>query len=131
MTDRELLERSARAVGIVGSWEKDTAFIQDRYYFNVPYDHHNMLTGFRWNPLAESGEALRLAVRLGMVVQIDIDAGATRVLNEYFEVLLIHLHVDGGAESATRKAIVRAAASMAPEGVEAAHGITPATVEKG
>ncbi len=97
MTDRELLELAAKAAGIVGKWERDKAYVQDRYYFNVPYDNHNMLTGFEWNPLTDDGDALRLAVKLG----IFSDTGMTFQFMESV-----------GDSAATRRAIVRAAAEI-------------------
>jgi hypothetical protein len=54
MTDRELLELAAKAAGFVS------------------YDHENSLAtdmwskGYRWNPLTDDGDALRLAVKLGI-----------------------------------------------------------------
>lgn len=116
-TDRELLERSARAAGIVGSWEKDKAFIQDRYYFNVPYDNQNMLSGFRWNPLTDDGDALRLAVRLDLNV-FQTAGSAYAVPSDdsgEFEEQVRYIDAGNDACAATRRAIVRCAAAMAPE----------------
>jgi len=110
MTDRELLEKAARAAGIVGSWEIDSSSVQGREYFNVPYDNHNMLSGFEWNPLREDGDAFRLLVALKLepewwktgvsINRDDIPPGA------------IH-HIGDDACAATRRAIVRAAAAIA------------------
>jgi hypothetical protein len=99
MTDRELLEKAARAAGIVGSWEIDSSSVQGREYFNVPYDNHNMLSGFEWNPLREDGDALRLAVKLYL----------------WEAVRLAHREVSADVDiyAATRRAIVRAAAAIA------------------
>ena len=54
MTDKELLELAAKAVGM--KWGGDEF-----------YDEHGPLLG--WNPLHDDGDAMRLAVRL----KIDID----------------------------------------------------------
>ena len=66
MSDNELIELAAKAVGIKGEWVRDTAFIQDRYSFNVPYDNQGVMTSVEWNPLREDSDAMRLAINLGM-----------------------------------------------------------------
>ena len=60
MTDRELLEFAAKAAGIDVRW---IAECQD-YYEHRPH----MLPGYwdKWNPLTDDGDALRLAVKLGI-----------------------------------------------------------------
>lgn len=105
MTDRELIDMAAKAAGIVGEWMKDVSFVQDRWYFNVPYENYNLLTGFEWNPLIDDGDAFRLAVKLGFV----IDTHATRVCyGETFDI-----GEPGFRDvAATRRAIVRAAAEI-------------------
>jgi len=113
MTDRELLELAAKAAGIVGSWEVDAYSVQGREYFNVPYDNHNMLSGFEWNPLRDDSDAFRLAVKL----RIDVHHSTTMVVAERdtafdrFEVAVAELKGDDDF-SATRRAIVRAAAGI-------------------
>jgi hypothetical protein len=58
MTDRELLERAAKAAGIDGEWK----------------DHGGVLWLMRtdfgdpWNPLTDDGDAMRLMVRLHMEI---------------------------------------------------------------
>lgn len=103
MTDRELLEAAAMAAGVTGGvWWDDTC---DGW--PDPSTH--------WNPLADDGDALRLAVKL----RLDIcrpSAGHDGVC-----VWLDHVgdfvEVPHGADpyAATRRAIVRAAAAMAPK----------------
>ena len=90
MTDRELLELAAKAAGFVS------------------YDHENSLAtdmwskGYRWNPLTDDGDALRLAVKLKFNVVPEYtwsapwDNGGT-LADPY---------------AATRRAIVRAAAEI-------------------
>jgi hypothetical protein len=130
VNDRELLERAAKAAGIVGHWERDSAFVQERYYFNVPYDNQNMLTGFRWDPLHDDGDALRLAVKLGMDIGVYLDHDGedhegrtyanTRHLLGYGTDGIAswqchqYQREDHGADpcAATRRAIVRAAAEI-------------------
>lgn len=54
MTDQELLELAAKAVGV--DFDGNTFIRRDRYSSNV------------WEPLHDDGEALRLAVTLGMSI---------------------------------------------------------------
>ena len=94
-TGRELLELAAKAAGIVGHWERDKAFVQERWYFNVPYDNQGMLTGFEWKPLTDDGDALRLAVKLRIPVCFDFT-----------------MQINDDPMTATRRSIVRAAAEI-------------------
>lgn len=99
MTDKELLELAAKAAG-VGYADKEGKF--------VPFVPET------WNPLTDDGDALRLAVKLGLHVSQQLS---------YVAVMQPH----GGAGShrlqwteqynedpyaATRRAIVRAAAQI-------------------
>jgi len=95
VTDHELLEMAAKAAGIADG--------------DVFYDMDN---DKEWNPLTDDGDALRLAVRLGLKVLIDLDEGATRIHNVYDGLVCMHMHFDGDPEAATRRAIVRAAADV-------------------
>ena len=63
MTDRELLEKAAKAAGIewYGIAGDDTS---DCLYFDIGPDDV-----VEWNPLTNDGDALRLAVRLEIVPQ--------------------------------------------------------------
>jgi hypothetical protein len=118
MTDRELLELAAKAAGIVGSWEVDASSVQGREYFNVPYDNHNMLSGFEWNPLRDDCDALRLYTRLPFHELYVSEIGATvswrrgdgsghgYKCDEYAD------EHAGDINAATRRAIVRAAAEI-------------------
>lgn len=107
-TDRELLERAAKAAGIDGRWD------EFRCAFRVFMDG-GIFLGDEWNPLTDDGDALRLAVKLRMDV------------NQFQEAVRADYNIDGEWDSATemhngdpyaatRRAIVRAAAAMAGEG---------------
>lgn len=96
MTDRKLLEAAAKAAGY---WSHE---------FNCP----DKLPG-GWDPLTDDGDALRLAVALGLKLETNADSqfcGATTTRKEFIE-----LWSDNGddAQRAMRHVIVRAAASMA------------------
>lgn len=64
MTDRELLELAAKAAGIP---EDDAPCYGEDVGIMVRIDGHALF----WNPLERDGDALRLAVKLGMTVYVD------------------------------------------------------------
>ena len=101
MTDREMLERAAKAAGIIGEWDDVyRALVVRRYYTGIVAEV--------WNPLTDDGDALRLAVALRVNIEHEVrpetvwanDAGET---------------YEDDPNTATRRAITRAAASMAPK----------------
>jgi hypothetical protein len=90
MTDKELLELAAKAAGLPRrSWDYEWC-----------RSHGHMVTfSDIWNPLTDDGDALRLAVRLGMFMR-SIVKDIPR--SEY----------DADPYAATRRAITRAAAEI-------------------
>lgn len=94
-TDCELLELAARAAGI----EVD-AVVND----GVP----NRFGGGYWNPLTDDGDALRLAVKLRILVDVTRFA-TTAIANGDIHAAEKH---NGDPYVATRRAIVRAAAAI-------------------
>lgn len=90
-TDRESLQFAAKAAG---EWPSPE-----------PFEH--VLS--RWNPLTDDGDALRLAVRLRMTVKVT-DYGAAAYKGDLF--CLVALDEATTVETATRRAIVRAAAEI-------------------
>lgn len=105
MTDRELLEKAAKAAGYkVYDWLPNLGFAID-----VPWKH-GLSNVDRWNPLTDDGDALRLAVKLHFV--IDTGAISTSVhANNGVRDLGYEFH-DSDPYAATRRAIVRAAAAI-------------------
>lgn len=91
MTDRELLELAAKAAGIIAEWHSDSEGMY--LYGNRGPDNSKY-----WNPIANDGDALRLAVRL----QLDISC-----MESDWE-----SNSETNADAATRRAIVRAAAEI-------------------
>ena len=89
MTNRELLELAAKAAGVGGQWE-------------FGYRDAN---GRAWNPLEDDGDALRLAVKLGITIMFD----RSSVWCEQYGVLERY---NGDPCAATRRAIVRVAAAI-------------------
>ena len=111
MTDRELLEAAARAAGYSVRWvDAPTSFNYEGFRIKtgkkVPAGFDEEL---RWNPLTDDGDALRLAVKLRLVVHQVLPSGATASGDEGY--VSYHDH-NGDPYAATRRSIVRAAAAM-------------------
>lgn len=91
MNDRELMELAAKAVGLrIIAWTSGGLAVLDGERY--------------WQPLERDGDALRLAVKLGIAVWRDEDV---LYVNHAGEPLV------GDPYAATRRAIVKAAADMA------------------
>ena len=102
MTDRELLELSAKAAGMIANSDG------------------TIYAGFgsrEWNPLEDDGDALRLAVKLGIEIHHGFDDGEivmgawfqeTSGKPQRFEIE----RIGDDPYAATRRAIVRAAAEI-------------------
>ncbi len=101
MTDKELLEYAAKAAGItVNQWHLDefgwVAWIE-------PDDK-------QWNPIEDDGDALRLAVNLGIDLRPSM-GGATMFKYAWMNGKS-YGEVASDPYAATRRAIVRAAAQI-------------------
>jgi hypothetical protein len=98
MTDRELLEAAAKAAGIhprvVGA-EPGLYWLDDVKQ-----------TAPQWNPLTDDGDALRLAVKLGLYIVF----GDICVIVDGYQVHAVKN--EGEQPAATRRAIVQAAARL-------------------
>lgn len=102
-TDRELLELAAKADGlnIKGEWvDSDDTFT----HLNVGKKFTS--ERIKWNPLADDGDAFRLAVQLGLWIHIG-----------KYHTAIEGTHIEETARrsdslAATRRAIVRAAAEI-------------------
>ena len=96
MSDRELLELAARAAGYEYECVSHTGYPEG--------DQHQIRSAsgslIDWNPLTDDGDALRLAVQLGLL-------GAPFMTLAWIEAL-----GDSDPFAATRRAIVRAAAEI-------------------
>jgi hypothetical protein len=101
VSDRELLELAAKAAGMgapVSICQTGICFEWGEGY---------------WNPLTDDGDALRLAVKLGIAVQCHLHdgegyalAGAGQIPNA------VDIRPNDDPYAATRRAIVRAAAEI-------------------
>jgi hypothetical protein len=102
MTDKELLQLAAKAAGFI-----ETASVQNGYGFIalLVMDEDGDWTGQDWNPLTDDGDALRLAVKSRMIVEIDHYSAIVNGMTE--SVTMGH-----SIAAATRRAIVRAAADV-------------------
>jgi hypothetical protein len=99
MNDRELLESAAKAAGY-----KLERFISALY----PYATIYTVKGKQWDPLADDGDALRLAVELRISVSIGKDVVEAHIGQSYGKLEASRSNL----LSATRRAIVRAAAEI-------------------
>lgn len=95
MTDRELLELAAKAAGLTIRKWMSTGWLDVG-----PMNDY-------WNPLKDDGDALRLAVKLGLVVDCSRPSAGLPFYSHTFSELNADTTADG-----TRRAIVRAAAEI-------------------
>ncbi len=107
MTDRELLERAAKAAGMETRWERVTSQLRAR----VPGSGDAFPV---WSPLTDDGDALRLAVKLGIRVEPSPrGCGSMWPCPQGVRVDTLLNSVTGTDSCATaRRVIVRAAAAM-------------------
>ena len=109
-TDRDLLEAAARAAGIEVRWHEpwETHVHVGEWYEGRPLMHKAQMV---WNPLTDDGDALRLAVKLRMNLDLDSDD----MSNAFVPGEVQGYACDHGSDpmAATRRAIVRAAVSLA------------------
>lgn len=111
MTDRELLEKAAKAAGIeVIRSRLDDPLRRDMLARNSDRNAHQ--ESGSWNPLTDDGDALRLAVKLRITPHIDDNMTEAEAANPAPNDFFAEPHLDD-PYAATRRAIVRAAAAMA------------------
>jgi hypothetical protein len=122
MSDRALLELAARAVG----YDTSHPMNRERLALEPPVDSlwvrlNGELVHTGWNPITDDGCALRLAVKLQMTVATSECECCVRVYHSEFEDdCIFERHspdfpdaTSPDAATATRRAIVRAAAALA------------------
>lgn len=117
MTDRELLELAAKASGyVIESWIEIGAWVYDPC---VPIPDEGEPNLFIWNPLADDGDALRLAVKLRITVGFGQFACQINCSTYDWaeDEMGVEVYEDGREDpyAATRRAIVRAAAEIGRE----------------
>jgi hypothetical protein len=104
MTDRELLELAAKAAGRSIKWDGHVAVLLD---FEPGVDDCSA-----WNPLKNDGDALRLAVKLNLLLLPYPDDNAVRVTRLDQPETIVSFGTPPDPYAATRLAIVRAAAEI-------------------
>ena len=101
--DRALLELAAKAAGINTKWQELSNPNGGTYTA--------LCVGFgwgdEWNPLTDDGDALRLAVKL----RLDVEVGYGQTIAGNLLISCLETH-EADSYSATRIAIVRAAAEI-------------------
>jgi hypothetical protein len=114
MTDRELLLAAARAVGFkpLGELVEGEGFRHEGGYAVERQDG----CAVPWNPLTDDGDALRLAVKLRLTIMFGDGSRVEVSADDGGEFCTAYAMEPLGADpyAATRRAIVRAAAAMAP-----------------
>lgn len=112
-TDRELLERAAKAAGLSIGYDSGQYFYCGHGPFGASMYGRHGNTPLNWNPLQDDGDALRLAAKL----KIDIEWQATHPFPE--PRVEAYQRNDEGTyfcadehEDDYRRAIVRAAAAI-------------------
>ena len=105
MSDRELLEWAAKAAGYKHTqWARYSSLV----------DWGVCTIDGIWNPLTDDGDALRLAVKLGMNFHTGYRHVSAEILSDSDEpsILITMRHTDGDEFAATRRVIVGAAAEI-------------------
>lgn len=120
MTDKELLELAAKAAGIESEWRE----ITHSRVAEFKLMKHTKTEGFWsagkwWNPLTDDGDALRLAVKLKLNIQLEYSPTYHYADNDDYECLeYLNGCCTKGCDcnddpyAATRRAIVRASAAI-------------------
>lgn len=112
MSDRELLEMAAKAASISGRFIEqlpEDGYPTYRCFIGSSGSQHN-----QWNPLDDDGDALRLAVALGLVVDSYNFRSITgsRLGAGHNDWAYSDCEEECDEYAATRRAIVRAAAEI-------------------
>jgi len=123
MTDREMLEFAAKAAGYTLTWGEKYLLGDDEVdCSDIPYIKSNEtdVSDAYWNPLIDDGDALRLAVKLGIDFYEGEDDGKAAYAGYYAprsntrpQRFMVERHNDhADPYAATRLAITRAAAEI-------------------
>lgn len=111
MSDRELLEFAAKAYGCNLKQKYVRLSSTGREIF---FSTESGID-WTWRPFADDGDAMRLAVKLGLRVQVFLDmpfGDYAEAQHESGECFRVGHDDNGGSNNATRLAIVRAAAEI-------------------
>lgn len=107
-TDRDLLELAAKAAGI-----EIEPFMEGRKPHKlIDHESGEGSVSVLWNPLTDDGDALRLAVKLGMRIDIDHHNKVVEATVGYEDNTTTVYETIIDNVVSTRRAIVRAAAEI-------------------
>ena len=112
MTDRELLQAAAKAAGYTIHFGDFMASSSEVEYW---VDELCGGKGAYWNPLADDGDALRLAVKLGLTISTRPKRGSRGTIVWTYSVPQQSEPHGEDPFAATRRVIVRAAAAIGKE----------------
>ena len=116
--DRELIVAAAKAASIAGEWARKAspgrwAQTSGDYVEGFFVKHPRGGYGKLWNPLADDGDAFRLAVSLRLLI-LPESCGARVAVDCFAPVAGATQATGSDPAAATRRAIVCVAASLAP-----------------
>jgi hypothetical protein len=114
MTDRELLEKAAKAAGIRYDAEQSVPHPKSGCFWGLwlTFDGEPPENARRYfNPLTDDGDALRLAVKLQLIVSCAYGMTAAAMETGVHDDV-VEFHHESDPQAATRRAIVRAAAAI-------------------
>lgn len=103
MTDKELLELAAKAVG----YELEERYTKQNEFWPWIEELQTI-----WNPLTDDGDALRLAVKLGLDMSFNNLYDDSTMVSRDTDWMVEFHREDNDPYAATRRAIVRAAAEI-------------------
>ena len=107
MTDKELLELAAKAAGY-----EDLKKNMQGFYRVIGEHEDGLLCMAEWNPLTDDGDALRLAVKLGIELEFYDGFEEVFATENTIEAISQTEPYKNDPYAATRRAIVRAAAEI-------------------
>jgi len=112
MTNKELLELAAKAIGAQRTRKKE-----GNDFFQIHHLHEGYEDDWEyWDPLTCDGDALRLAVKLGIQVLPNYKSSSGKLMTwAGIGMQTIYEPHDEDAMEATRRAIVKAAALIGKE----------------
>jgi len=113
MQDRELLELAAKADGLIV--RKNTEMVDSEDRFIGLRVREDVKSPYRtWNPLTDDGDALRLAIDLGMDLQLEGEMNHPHAVSvcEMKSGAFAREALSSDKRASTRRAIVRTAAGI-------------------
>lgn len=110
-TDRELLELAAKSFGYQLEWIEDGWGVDRPRLVLNEIDSKNSVEP-RWNPLTDDGDALRLAVKLRLTIEVTFRCTNVYAWRGQKEFRVKEKHLSDDWSEWSRRAIVSAAAEI-------------------